>query len=256
MYYLRIDDLRVALLCGDAANPVVVERNHIPGAFAEVLAELSSAVSAERLDVLVSGPTTIAPVELLTGAPGETEQIFGSCFNFVDNDTRRVFSNDIPALHSRLLFGVKSSVYEAIVQQFSTTEVRFVSALTPLLRHFSEHYDGGTRFRVYLNCRDRFVDVLAFDGRQLAVLNSFPVSKVNDAVYYTLAFSKTVGLDIADTPYIVVGNTVMVASVVSHLRRFANNVTSPSLLEEFGASSLTLDSDIPYDLAVHILCES
>lgn len=256
MYYLRIDDLRVSLLCHADSTPVLVERNHIPGAFADVLRELSTAFTAEHLDVLVSGPTTIVPSSELPDAPGEQTAIFSSCFNFVDDVPREVFASAIPALYSHLLFGVKAPICQAIREQFAGGTVRFESSLSPLLRHFSEHYDTGSRFRVYLNCRQGFVDVFAFDGRQLVVLNSFPVSNVGDVVYYAIAFSKTIGLDMATTPFFVVGDTTMASSVVAHLGRFVSIVSTRSLVDEFGNSPLTQNATIPYDLAVHILCAS
>lgn len=257
MYYLRIDDLNATLLCTDGGRPVVVQRNIIPGAFPDTLAEISSAIDAQRLDVLVSGPTTIVPSSELEDTTPETQDIiFNSCFNFVDNTPRRVFYDDIPALHAHLLFAVKDNICNAIIEQFPTTELRFVSSLTPLVRHFSESYDGTSRFRVYLNCRDRFVDVFAFDGRQLAVFNSFPVSSISDVVYYALAFAKTIGFSPASTPYYAVGDNGKAADVVAHLRQFAHKATVLDITEELGKRPLTQNPDIPHDLVFHILCAS
>lgn len=256
MYYLHIDDLRVSLLCQADTQPNLVGRNIIPGAFAEVLADFSSAFRAKQLDVLVSGPTTIVPTAELNVAPEKQDLIFNSCFNFLDNSPRRVFFDEIPALHSHLLFAVKDNVCNEIIEQFSEAEIRFTSALTPLLRHFSDQYDGKRRFRVYLNCRYRFIDVFAFDGRQLVVLNSFPVNAVSDAVYYTLSFSKVVGLDVATVPYYVVGDHTMSKTIVEQLSAFAHNVCMKTLEEEFGTSPLTTNPEIPYALSAHILCAS
>lgn len=257
MYYLRINDLQATLLCTDGGRPVVVKRNIIPGAFADTMAEISSAIDAERIDVLVSGPTTIVPsAELAVTTPEKQNLIFNSCFNFVDNTPRRVFYDDIPALHAHLLFAVKDNICNAIIEQFPTTELRFVSSLTPLVRHFSESYDGSSRFRVYLNCRDRFVDVFAFDGRQLAVFNSFPVGSVNDVVYYALAFAKTVGFSVNSTPYYAVGDGPKATEVVEHLCNFTHKATVIDLEKELGSHPLTQNPDIPHDLVFHILCAS
>lgn len=256
MYYLHIDDLRISLLSQADTQPTIVGRNIIPGAFGEVLADFSTAFTAKRLDVLVSGPTTIVPTSELNAAPEKQDLIFNSCFNFVDQAPRRVFYDEIPSLHSHLLFAVKDNVCNEIIEQFSQADIRFTSALSPLLRHFADQYDGKHRFRVYLNCRYRFVDVFAFDGRQLVVLNSFPVNAVTDAVYYTLSFSKVIGLDVATVPYYVVGDTAMRQTVVEQLSSFAHNVTAKTLEEEFGTSPLTTNPDIPYALSAHILCAS
>lgn len=257
MYYLRIDDLNATLLCTDGGRPEVVQRNIIPGAFHDTLAEISSAIDAQRLDVLVSGPTTIVPSSELKDTTPETQDlIFNSCFNFVDNTPRRVFYDDIPALHAHLLFAVKDNICNAIIEQFPTTELRFVSSLTPLVRHFSESYDGTSRFRVYLNCRDRFIDVFAFDGRQLAVFNSFPVSSINDVVYYALAFAKTIGFSPVSTPYYAVGDNDKAVDVVAHLSQFAHNATVLDITEELGKRPLTQNPDIPHELVFHILCAS
>lgn len=257
MYYLRIDDLRATLLCTEGGRPVIAHRNIIPGAFSDALAEISSAIDAERLDVLVSGPTTIIPSAEIEGTTPEAQDIiFNSCFNFVDNTPRRVFYDEIPTLQAHLLFAVKDNICNAIIEQFPTTELRFVSSLTPLVRHFSESFDGSSRFRVYINCRDRFADFFAFDGRQLAVFNSFPVGSVNDVVYYALAFAKTIGFSVAATPYYAVGNGTKAAEVVSYLREFTHKAAVVDIKQELGNRPLTQNPDIPHDLVFHILCAS
>lgn len=257
MYYLRIDDLRATLLSTEGGRPVIAQRNIIPGTFSDVLAEISSAIDAERLDVLVSGPTTIIPSSEIEGTtPAAQDIIFNSCFNFVDNTPRRVFYDEIPALQAHLLFAVKDNICNAIIEQFPTTELRFVSSLTPLVRHFSESFDGSSRFRVYINCRDCFADFFAFDGRQLAVFNSFPVSSVNDVVYYALAFAKTIGFSVADTPYYAVGNGTKAAEVISYLHEFSHKATVVDIKQELGNRPLTQHPDIPHDLVFHILCAS
>lgn len=254
MHYLRIDDLRISLLSHTDSIPVFTSRNVLPGHFDTALTAFSADVSPVRLDVLVSGPTTIVPSAEIPDDPEEQALLFNSCFSFSDNTPRRVFFDEIPALKSHLFFAVKDNVCNAIVEQFPDTEVHFISAITPMLRHFSENYDGTTRFRVYLNCREGFVDAFAFDGRQLAILNSFPVRSVSDAVYYALAFSKTVGFEVSTTPYCIVGDETMATSIVSHLRDFAHNVVLGSLRDDFAASPLSLNNQIPYDLALHALC--
>lgn len=256
MYYLRIDDLRMTLLRQAEGVPVFAERNIVPGAFSEVLGELASGFHADKLDVLVSGPMTIVPSEELPAAPADYAAIFNACFHFVDNTPRYVFSNEIPALRSHLLFAVKQPTYDAVTHEFADIPVNFVSSLTPLLRHFAGRQDAVSRFRVYVNCRDRFIDVFVFDGRQLAVINSFPVSTSSDAVYYILGFSKTVGFAVATTPYYIVGDREMADALVSQLSRFAGRVVSQTIVEEFGASPLTDNPHITYDLAAHILCAS
>lgn len=257
MYYLRIDDFRATLLSTDGGQPVVEHHNIVPGAFSDTMAEISSAINAQRLDVLVSGPTTIVPsAELKETTPETQDLIFNSCFNFVDNTPRRVFFDDIPALQAHLLFAVKDNICNDIVEQFPTTELHFVSSLTPLVRHFSESYDGTSRFRVYLNCRDRYVDVFAFDGRQLAVFNSFPVGGGSDVVYYALAFAKTIGFSPASTPYYVVGDRDKTAEVVTRLRQFTHKAVVLDIAEELGRRPLTQHTDIPHELVFHILCAS
>lgn len=256
MYYLRLDDLRVKLLCQSEGIPVMVERNILGGDVTEIISDLAGSINTRHLDVLVSGPTTIVPSDELPSSASAHAAIFNACFNFMDDTPRLVFSNEIPALRSHLLFAIKEPTYDALVKYFPAVNVRFVSSLTPLLLHFANRPASGARFRVYINCREGFIDVFVFDGQQLAVLNSFPVTAVADAVYYTLAFSKTVGFDISTTPYYVVGEPALSQSVVEQLRRFARVVTTRSLDEEFGINAVTHTEGITFDLAAHILCAS
>lgn len=255
MYYLRIDDLRVSLLYHKDNIPIFSSTSVVQSSIDEALDELFAAdMLPARLCVLVSGPTTIVPMAESPESPAEQSVLFNSCFCFRDDTPRRVLFDEIPALNSHLYFAVKADVCNAIINHFPDAQVHFMSAITPMLRHFSEKDDEAMRFRVYLNCRCGYIDALAFDGRQLVVLNSFPVRGVSDAVYYALAFSKTIGFEVASTPYIIVGDDTMAASLVDQLKSFAHNVLQGSLCDDFEHSPILHNTDIPYDLALHVLC--
>lgn len=202
------------------------------------------------IDVLVCGPTTIVPDEELRHH--DATQLFNSCFCFTDDAERTVFTAPLPTLHSTLLYGVKTLHVEALHQEFSATELRFVPSLAPLLSHFAERYEASQQLRMYVNCRHRFIDVFGFDGRRLLFFNSFPVNSPDDAVYYVLALMQSLGFSASTTPCQIMGDQSMTSELLPRLQRFVKQVQGLKVKEYFDIPLLSPQTEVPFDLVAYV----
>lgn len=200
--------------------------------------------------VLVSGPATAVPSDAVNDA--DNAFIFNSCFSFTNHEERSVYANEIPALRQRLIFGVMKTVEEAIGQEFRFPEWMFVSTLTPVLEHFAEKHQGDKGVRLYVNCRNRFVDVFTFDGGRLQVLNTFPVNSVADASYYVVAMMKNMDYCMYTTTCSILGDAAMAADLSKALRRFLAQVEVVNPAKEFGTLNTLATADVPFDIWAHI----
>lgn len=275
MLYLRIDDNSLglasftlptdrereeAMTLGRVlpTEPTLAFRRHaVPTtpSFGETLRQIMSqhpeASGDGGVHVLICGPVTIVPDGEV--AAEKYEQVFRSCFSFSDSSDREVFATPVPMLHSTLLFGVKTSVVEALRRQFADVPLHIESALAPILNHFADHYEDNLRLRIFVNCRYRFIDVFCIDGRQLTLLNSFPVNGAPDIAYYAVAITRSLCLDTQSVPFLFMGDREMMTTALTELRRFAGDTQIVSASSELGVPyTATAQTEIPFELLARI----
>ena len=259
MLYLNIDDHKITALVSDTTEtsaPVLLERSVMTDHYDEVLEEIAQACRDNhgvpaKMEVFVCGPITIAPTAEMITAP---DVLFSHCFDFTDKTQRKVCCDEIIDLYALLIFGVNSYVEESLFRHFPDTEIAFHSSLTPLLTVFSRSYEVQYRLRTYLHCREGFIDIFAFDGRSLTIMNSFPVCSVNDAVYYTIALSKSIGIDIYTMPFYVCGDKEMADALRQGMQQFAATVQDVDLLETLPSAYTLVKHQLPHSIAAHLSC--
>lgn len=259
MLYLNIDDHKItALVTSNLATsiPVMLECSVMSDKYSEALAEIAescrkSHVWPTELNVFICGPVTIAPTEEIISNP---EVLFDSCFDFTDKTQRKVYHNEICSLHALLIFGVNTTIIDAISHQFSGCEINYHSSLSPMLTTFSCNYKKENRLRTYLHCREGFIDIFAFDGRCLTIMNSFPVCSVSDAVYYTIALSKSIGIDIRTMPFYVCGDRTMTGELKLSMKQFATTVLDVEFTDALPVDLSHVHQQLPHSIAAHLSC--
>lgn len=204
-----------------------------------------------QMEVIVNGPTTLVPVSEYEDA--SESLVFKSCFSVAGENAFRVLADNIPQLRTMLIFGVRQKVAEAIANEFQDCDVHYTSATSLLLRRFALHDFPLQHRRIYLNCREGFMDVAAFTERQLAACCTYETSTPNDAVYYTLALSKALGFKTKETRYILTGNNSLCKETLTALQHFVADTALRTLTDEFGQRPITRHPAVPYDLGLMLL---
>lgn len=249
MTFIQIDDKQIWALSDEDAQKTVsrsIERSGAGSALGDHLKELCEGLDTKALKILVCGPTTTIPS---TTSVQHDDAIFSSCFSLKDSESRVVRSDEIEPLKMRLIYGVKTDLIDILDKNFCDSKFQIKSALTPLLKKFAEQIDEHRRQRIYINCRHRFIDVMAYDGPKLMVLNTFPVNSVTDAVFYLMSINKTLGWSNVQTAFFVMGDTLMLNSVIEQMRRFVKVINPLTVLNEYGIASVSGSRDIPFALA-------
>lgn len=203
------------------------------------------------LEVIVNGPTTLVPVSEYEDASESI--VFKSCFRAASETPFRVLADNIPQLRTMLVFGVRQNMAESIAREFQDCDIHYTSAASLLLRRFAIHDFPKLHRRVYVNCREGFIDVVAFTERQLTACCTYEANTTYDAVYYILALSKALGFRTDETRYILTGSEAMAGGILSSLQRFVPDAVRRSLIDEFGLRPITRHPAVPYDLGLLLL---
>ncbi len=265
MLYLRLEDHKITLAdynrptSADAsADAVLTLVEHALTPTLSLRQNLQEARQQHPLfqqtndvEVIVNGPTTLVPVSEYDDSLEEI--LFNSCFRAASEVPYRVLADVVPQQRTMLLFGVRQAVSDGISAEFQGADIHYTSATSLLLRRFAEHDFGTHRHRIYVNCRDHYIDVAAFNERQLVACCPYEVNTASDAAYYVLALSKAQGFLPAETLYIMVGNNSTAREFTTILRRFAPAVRRHTLGDEFGTRPITQHPAVPFDLGLMLL---
>lgn len=215
-----------------------------------LLSELGGAVERETVQVYTCSAAVAVP--LAEFQEEDSRDIFAACF--APSAGQRVFYDPAPSANAVLLYGIDESFCQA-VEEVLGEGVHFVSALSPLLRHFAAKSAGaGAGVRIYLNRREGETDLFAFDGARLLLINSFATAAAMDAAYFALHTARTLSPQAAALPPLyVAGSEAGRTELVETLRKYDPEVYAIAPAAEFNRNPLATDPAVPFDLAVAIL---
>lgn len=193
-----------------------------------------------------TGATTLVPLAHFREEDCATLYAY-CCPEPADTD---VFYDTLPAANAVLLFGLQRQVVRMLKETFAS--VHYVSALTPLLRHFAERSTAGGR-RLYAYIDGASAHLSAFDGGRLLMANSYPARHATDIAYFALNMARRLAFDLeADTCY-VTGARDTRERVAQELRNYIRHVNPINPSAEFNRHPATRSGQVPYDLTCFLL---
>jgi len=250
--YLRISDTELCFATYRAERPKDFrhETFHLQPQ-ASLTANLREAMSCvslikephDKIEILVN--TIATPVPLSEFQEEDSETIWRLCFTH--NDNERVFYDTAPAADIVLLYAVDKATCHTIEDAFG--EVRYTSAIAPLVQHFSTKALGVSQGkRVFVYTHDGVTDVFVFEETRLLALNTYKIRALSDIAYYTLNLAKNIGTDLADTPFFVAGEEAQRNAAASELEKYASRVYHVNPAAEFNRNPVSMQRDIAYDM--------
>ena len=193
--------------------------------------------------VLVSSPIT--PVPLAEFQEEDCDTIYNYCFP--EDKPRRVFYDIVPAANTVLMFSLDVQTCKNIEEIFEN--VRYISALTPVLRRFStKGIVGNTQKRLFVYRHEKSIDIAVFEETRLIMVNSYPATNEMDAAYYVFNVAKQLGMDNKTAVFYVAGENTLRDHIVDTLRQFASHVYSINPTAEFNRHIISTTEGVPYDL--------
>ncbi len=195
-----------------------------------------------RVEALTAGRTTLVPLSDFQEEDCET--IYNYCFP--EKQRRRVFYDTIPGANAVLLFSLEENTCQALENAFGN--VRYTSALTPVLRHFSTKSIDRAHRCLYVHCHEQVADLAVFEDYRLIMANTYEVYNASDVAYYVLNVARQTGVDLKSEPVFVVDNDEQFSKVSDEIRRFASQLTVLEPAKEFKQHIVASTPDVPYDL--------
>lgn len=223
----------------------------------------------ESAQLFVCGPFTLVP--LTDFQEEDCAGLYDACFP--PQQKRQVFYDVVPEANCVVLFALEKAACRAFSDIFP--KVYYVSALTPVLRHFAAKGLGQQgRKRVFVYLHEPQATVVVFEGARLLCANTFDAPAAADAAYYTLALARQLGVCIApvaaaaagdtaapqepprsaacDTFY-VAGETAARDALADELGGYAASVCRIRPAAEFNRHAVAATPGMPYDLMLALL---
>lgn len=202
---------------------------------------------ASRVEVLVTTPVT--PVPLAEFQEEDCERIYRLVFP--TEGKIRVFYDTVPAANTVLLFALGEHVCRTLEDNFG--DIRYTSAQSALLQCFSTKALGVEHGpRVFTYVHDGRVDIAMFDGNRLLMQNAYDIRAVNDVIYYVFSIASHRAIDLSRTPFYVVGDAMLVPTVVGEMQKYAAKVFTINPTADFNRHVVSTTA-MPYDMMLHLL---
>ncbi|HRF69519.1 MAG TPA: DUF3822 family protein [Muribaculum sp.] len=170
-----------------------------------------------------------------------------------DDDTaEELIISRIPSLSVAMMMKIPEETATFLRRTFNNPAI--THHLTPLCRYFFNNSKLGHTGRVYVNLRQKSLDILAFGNDCLLLANTFEFDNIADAVYYIMACRETLGCSDRNNEVLLAGNAEVREELTPILREYIGYVMPaifPSTMFKAGKEALTA----PFDLIVLPLCE-
>ncbi len=195
-----------------------------------------------RVEVIVQSPVTFVPLSDFQEEDCET--IYNYCFP--DSQKRRVFYDTIPGANAVLLFSLDENTCQALEGVFEN--VHYLSAQTPVMRHFSTRSIDKAHRVAYIYCHEQKVDIAIFEDYRLIIANTYQVYNTADVAYFAMSLARQTGLNLESDPLFVVEPRGTFADIADELRQFSAAVKVLNPEEEFKQHVVATTPGVPYDL--------
>ncbi len=169
-----------------------------------------------------------------------------------DDADEELITSLIPSLSVAMMMKMPEETATFLRRTFNNPAI--MHHLVPLCRYFFNSSKLGHTGRVYVNLRQKSLDILAFGNDRLLLANTFEFDNITDAVYYIMACRETLGCSDRNNEVLLAGNAEVREELTPILREYIGYVMPaifPSTMFKAGKEALTA----PFDLIVLPLCE-
>lgn len=131
-------------------------------------------------------------------------------------------TDELPTLGARLVYEVDSALKNLLHGRFPTGKL-YHPAL-PLIEGFKRLTKLKEGFQLFVNLRDRQLQICLFENQNLLFYNTFPFTKSNDSIYYVLLVFEQFKLNPEETPLMVSGQLLEESEIYQLFYRYIANV--------------------------------
>lgn len=206
----------------------------------------------ENVQVMIAGNFTFVPIADFQEEDCRT--IYEYCFPPKENDSPlRIMYDTIPSADTVIIFAAKEEDCLAIETEI-TTDVHYMAAMTPILRHITSRIPSATirHRRLYVYCHPGRIEVVVTDKSRLLMANTYTTLSDDDIAYYVLSVAQSMGLSLAEDTFYVGGDKRTCERTITRLNQFVQHVSRINPAREFEAIKDS-ENDIPYEIITLML---
>lgn len=199
-----------------------------------------------KVQVLVVGATTLVP--LADFQEEDCETLYN--YTFPSETPRRVFYDMLPSANAVLLFALDEITCRILEEEYGN--VHYVSALTPVLRHFSVKGVAAAK-RLFAYAHGGMLNVAVFEENKLVMANTYRMANPVDAAYYVFNVASHQAMKPTEAAFYVAGAPEERESISAELRKYASSVYTINPAGEYNRHVVAMTSGVPYDLMTLLL---
>ena len=178
-------------------------------------------------------------------------------FNFSLSEDERALADHILLLESYNVFSIPSLTQDTVSAAFPNTRISHLSTI--LMESIVINYRNRINAnRVFLHLREKYFDIMLFDGRQMSYFNSFPYLNAEDVTYYLIFVLEQLGINPENIPVVLLGKADRSSNLFELLQRYIRHVEFGRRNDNFKYSHIF--NQIPpqsfYPLINFVLCGS
>lgn len=193
--------------------------------------------------VMVGGPVTLVP--LADFQEEDCATIYD--YLFPNDQPHKVFYDTIPSASAVLLFSLEEQICQTLESLFDGVD--YHSTFTPLLRHFAKKtMASGCAQKIFVYGHEQGVDIAAYDGNRLIMVNTFPASNPVDVAYYVFNIARSLSGDFSQLAFYISGNEHRRDLISSEIQKYATEVFVLHPTAEFNRHVVSVSDDVPYDM--------
>ena len=196
--------------------------------------------------LVAASPVTLVP--LAHFREEDCAALYGYCFP--ESQGCEVYYDVLPTANAVLLFALQRQLARTLEDTFGS--VHYVSALTPLMRHFADKSSQGGQ-RLYAYAAEGRLHLSVFEGGRLLMANSYRMQAPTDAAYYLLNMARRTGTDPQTATFYVAGSSDLRDAILGELRKYVRQVNAIHPAAEFNRHPVVRNKQVPYDLACFLL---
>ena len=169
--------------------------------------------------LVAASPVTLVP--LAHFREEDCAALYGYCFP--ESQGCEVYYDVLPMANAVLLFALQRQLARTLEDAFGS--VHYVSALTPLMRHFADKSSQGGQ-RLYAYAAEGRLHLSVFEGGRLLMANSYRMQAPTDAAYYLLNMARRTGTDPQTATFYVAGSGDLRDAILGELRKYVRQVNA------------------------------
>lgn len=144
-------------------------------------------------------------------------------FNFQPGEEEQTFSDHLVPFDAHLVYSMPSSTVVALQHHFPTVRVHHLTSVF-IASIWINYKNRINSMRVFINLREKFFDLVLFDGRQMSYCNAFHYANAEDVAYYLIFVLEQLNINPEGVSAVLLGKAERNTPLFELLSRYIRHI--------------------------------